>query len=303
MPRQMGENPTFSRQAYVIYPAQSCNDRRKNQFKTLGRGPNISLSATVINNPDAGQHHARPTDPDLRMAKPGAYPTRGLAILIRRLALAAWLVTCGLLAAGPDVEKIITLAAQRYGRPGQNTMLRWRDLLISLHDGSEASKVRRVNDFINRHIRFADDLEVWGVEDYWATPLESLGRSAGDCEDFAIAKYVTLRILGIPNERLRLIYVRARIGGPHSGISQAHMVLGYYPAADAEPMVLDSLTSDIRTSAERPDLTPLFSFNDEGIWADGAPAANRTEKASARLSRWRDVLARMRAEGFTFPNE
>ena len=43
---------------------------------------------------------------------------------------------------------------------------------------------------------FADDTEIWGEPDYWATVLETLGRGAGDCEDFSIAKYVTLKAMG-----------------------------------------------------------------------------------------------------------
>ena len=57
-----------------------------------------------------------------------------------------------------------------------------------------------------------------------------MGKTAGDCEDFSIAKYMTLLMLGVPAEKIRMIYVRANIGGA----SQAHMVLGYYAKARAE---------------------------------------------------------------------
>src|SRR5262249_37689852 len=132
---------------------------------------------------------------------------------------------------------------------------------------------------------------VWQTQDYWATPLETLGMGRGDCEDFAIAKYVTLVALGIPQDHLRLIYVRAQVPGQPV---QAHMVLGYYPDLNGEPQILDNLNGAILPATERPDLTPIFSFNAEGLWAGGTKAAN---DPTARLSRWRDLLERLRAEG------
>jgi predicted transglutaminase-like cysteine proteinase len=139
---------------------------------------------------------------------------------------------------------------------------------------------------------FEDDLVVWGQADYWATPLELMGRGAGDCEDFVIAKYITLQMLGIDNERLRLIYVRAKIG---STASVAHMVLGFYPQPTEEPLILDNLISSVRPASQRPDLSPVFSFNNNGLWVGGATAS--TADPTTRLSRWRDVLDRMRQEG------
>ena len=160
----------------------------------------------------------------------------------------------------------------------------------------DSDKLKSVNDFLNRNLRFEDDQTLWGQSDYWATPLETLSAGAGDCEDFSIAKYFTLKAIGIPTSRLRLIYVRAQLGGPTSGMSQAHMVLAYYPSPDSEPLVLDNLISEIRSASRRADLSPVFSFNSDGIWA-GTGAGQATHDTS-RLSRWRDLLARARIEGF-----
>jgi len=129
--------------------------------------------------------------------------------------------------------------------------------------------------------------------DYWATPLETLGVGRGDCEDFAIAKYVTLRLAGMSDENLRLIYVRAR-----TGIStfQAHMVLGYYADATATPMILDNLIGTIEIATNREDLTPVYGFNGEGLWLGSQRSASAANPL-ARLSRWRDVIQRMQSEG------
>lgn len=175
----------------------------------------------------------------------------------------------------------------------------WQAELLTLHDVSDVEKIQRINLFFHRHVRYRTDMALYGQEDYWATPLELLGHGLGDCEDWAIAKYVSLRHLGIADEQLRLIYVRARIGGPSSQITQAHMVLGYYPSANAEPLILDSLISSVLPASERDDLTPVFSFNSAGLWAgQGAQRANSSP--TARLSRWRSVLERMQQDGVQF---
>lgn len=216
----------------------------------------------------------------------------------KRLYLSTGLILSGIwfsVGAVPDLDKMLQLAQQRYGTPGTQNVQQWRSLLRQAQGLPEPEKIKRVNAFFNHRIAFREDAEIWGAADYWATPLETLGRASGDCEDFTIAKYVTLKLLDVPIERMRLIYVRAKIGGPHSSISQAHMVLGYYATPGQEPLVLDNLITDIRPASRRSDLQPVFSFNSDGLWvgqSDGS-SANPT----ARLSRWRDVITRMQIEG------
>jgi predicted transglutaminase-like cysteine proteinase len=170
-----------------------------------------------------------------------------------------------------------------------------RDLIERGAGFTERAKLESVNRFFNARVLFRDDIEVWGKTDYWASPLELLGRGAGDCEDFAIAKYLTLVALGVPVAKLRLVYVRARIGGL-GGVSQAHMVLAYYPTADADPLVADNLIEDMRPASRRSDLTPVFSFNSEGLWQGARGEA--VGDPVTRLSPWRDLLVKARAEGF-----
>lgn len=235
------------------------------------------------------------------VAVPNPCWRRALPRLAARRQWLAWTqglllaVLFGLTLASPDLDRMQRLARERYGAEGAESVGAWRGMVADAGASDEQEKLQRVNTFFNRRMVFDDDSVIWGLQDYWATPLEMLGRGAGDCEDFSIAKYISLRLLGVPAERLRLIYVRASIGVPGSGVSQAHMVLGYYPAPDAEPLVLDNLITDIRTASRRPDLFPIFSFNSEGLWVSGATASSADP--TARLSRWRSVLERMRQEG------
>lgn len=175
----------------------------------------------------------------------------------------------------------------------------WLTLLAEIRAKPETARLQRVNDFINQQIHFADDRVVWKKTDYWATPLETFGRAAGDCEDFALLKYFSLIRLGIARNKLRLTYVRARIGGPQSRHSQAHMILAYYPEPSAEPLILDNLLGEIRLASRRDDLTPIYSFNHDGIWG-GSTAGQPPDGAIARLSRWQDLQARLREQGFHY---
>lgn len=185
----------------------------------------------------------------------------------------------------------------RYGAAGVVRVERWEALVWDHAYQSTLDKLRAVNDFFNG-LTFETDQVHWQQEDYWATPFETLGSNGGDCEDFAIAKYYTLRMVGVESAKLRLIYVRARTGVADGTPTQAHMVLAFYGQADAEPLVLDNLIGDIRPASRRPDLSPVFSFNSEGVFV-GATGKDSTVAAGlGRLSRWEDLLRRARAEGF-----
>lgn len=174
----------------------------------------------------------------------------------------------------------------------------WSNLIANSPENTNELKLQKVNNFFNRKLIYTEDTELWGQSDYWATPLESLTKKKADCEDFVIAKYFSLRNLNIPDAQLRLVYVKARIGGVNSGITQAHMVLAYYPSSDAEPLILDNLISDIRPASRRNDLSPIFSFNGQGIFAGAAGNATLGPGGTSRLSRWQDLLERARKEGF-----
>jgi predicted transglutaminase-like cysteine proteinase len=205
----------------------------------------------------------------------------GALLLVAALAPRAW-----------DADRM-SAAARRLGPQAVEGVQALQPLLARAAGVDEAARLGLVNEFFNQRILFRDDTEVWGQVDYWASPLETLGKGAGDCEDFAIAKYFSLLASGVPVARLRLVYVRAQLGG---GVVQAHMVLAYYARPDAEPLILDSLIGEVRPASRRPDLAPVFSFNSEGLWQGvGGPSAGNPV---ARLSRWREVLEKARAEGF-----
>lgn len=193
-----------------------------------------------------------------------------------------------------DADKMLQ-AAQSKGPLAVSGVKALQAVLARLDDADDATKLAAINDFFNRRIQFKTDMEVWGVIDYWASPIEMLGKGAGDCEDYVIGKYYSLLVAGVPMSKMRLVYVRATLGGPGGEVA-AHMVLAYYPTPGAEPLVLDNLIGEIRPAGRRPDLVPVFSFNGEGLWQ--GVGAQRAGDPAGRLSPWREVMDKARAEGF-----
>lgn len=214
------------------------------------------------------------------------------ATLLRALA-ALLLVAFSVHAVDPDR---IARSAVKYGPTAVANAKALQQVMAGLAGKDDAAKLKAVNDFYNQRLAYMEDIDNWGVQDYWASPLESLGKGAGDCEDYAIGKYFTLTSLGLPHASLRLVYVRASIPGAPNGYV-AHMVLAWYPTPDAEPLVLDNLQPGIRPAGERPDLTPVFSFNSEGLW-QGVGSIRASGDPLTRLSKWRESLTRARQDGF-----
>ncbi|WP_459207392.1 cysteine protease LapG [Pseudomonas sp. MLB6B] len=221
--------------------------------------------------------------------------TRMLTVAARRCGLAV-LLGC-LLLGGLHAEWDFSLISRRaealYGPlgTGQGRIDAWQAMLDSPRSGSEQARLEQVNSFFNRQLRYVEDIDLWHETDYWATPVQSLMKGAGDCEDYAIAKYFSLRHMGIPSEKLRITYVKALRQ------NRAHMVLTYYSTPQAQPLVLDSLMDAIKPASQRPDLLPVYAFNAQGLWLPGA-GGNRKVGDTKRLSRWQDVLKKMQAEGF-----
>ncbi len=183
-------------------------------------------------------------------------------------------------------RSLLDFIEKRFGLPAVERLLAWQNLSQRDDFTDTSDKLDVVNRFFNQAI-FMSDSEHWGREDYWASPVELLATNAGDCEDYSIAKYFTLRELGIPDEQLKITYVKAL------DLNQAHMVLAYYDTPDAEPLILDNLKSEVLPASARHDLLPVYSFNGEGLWL--AKMRDRGGKRigdANKLNNWQDLLRR-----------
>ena len=183
-------------------------------------------------------------------------------------------------------EKLMNYVQEEYGTEAVERLENWQ----RLHTLAATAPVKRqlmlINRFFNRP-KFVSDMLHWGEEDYWATPVELLTTYAGDCEDFAIAKYLTLKSIGVPDDQLRIVYVKAL------ELNQAHMVLAWYPEPDADPLILDNLINDIKPASQRPDLEPVYSFNGEGLWENNSSGEGERIGEASKLSRWRELNNRL----------
>ncbi|MEH6443014.1 MAG: transglutaminase-like cysteine peptidase [Oceanospirillaceae bacterium] len=168
---------------------------------------------------------------------------------------------------------------QKYGNRAKLRLKRWQQLIKDLRGKSEKTKLTEVNNFFNK-VRFLDDIKHWGMKDYWATPVEFLVTNGGDCEDFTIAKYYTLKALGVDISKMSIAYVKAL------DYNQAHMVLTFYSSPKAEPVILDNLIPQIKKASKRKDLLHVYSFNGDNLWISKKGRRAKLVGSSDRLGPW-----------------
>ncbi len=138
-----------------------------------------------------------------------------------------------------------------------NKKVTWAQFKEKTKGKSPMDLLRYVNSFWNTW-PYREDIENWGQEDYWEIPAEFLKKS-GDCEDYSIIKYFTLKELGIPPETMRIVVVRDTIR------NMAHAVLVVYMNNDA--YVLDSLSNVVLSHTRFGHYSPQYSVNEFGRWA------------------------------------
>jgi predicted transglutaminase-like cysteine proteinase len=187
--------------------------------------------------------------------------------------------------------ELLAGAQQEFGDEAKQRLLDWQQLYQDLRNEDESEKLRQVNNFFNQRVNYISDEKHWGQKDYWATPYESLTTHGADCEDFVIAKYYTLKELGVEVEKMRITYVKAL------RINQAHMVLTYFPTPDAIPLVLDNLIGKIYSADRRKDLEPVYSFNGSGMWLERMKGQGIRMGNPNKLDLWTGLRLRMSAQG------
>lgn len=187
-------------------------------------------------------------------------------------------------------EALLKKIEVNYSANARKRVESWQALIESSQSLSDPEKLEKVNQFFNSKVMFVNDIAVWGKEDYWATPLEFLSKGAGDCEDYSIAKYFTLKELGMDEQKLRITYVKA------VKLNQAHMVLTYFENKRAIPLVLDNLDIEIKPANLRKDLVPVYSFNGKGLWLAKARGDGKRVGNASRLSLWEELAARMASQ-------
>lgn len=163
----------------------------------------------------------------------------------------------------------------------------YESMITSSKNLSFEGKVTAVNSFFNKRIAYMEDIQAWGKKDYWATPLETLNKGAGDCEDLAIAKYFALEQLGVPHSAMKITYVKS------TNFSEAHMVLLASKHEGRAPVVLDNMTMKALPISKRADLMPVYSFNEQSFFYG---ASDKSAGDISKMSKWTELLQKVGVE-------
>jgi predicted transglutaminase-like cysteine proteinase len=209
-----------------------------------------------------------------------------LAVILAGLALVLVTTVTNLATPRHFSEDLLDRVSEKYGEDAAKRLNALGELVDTSATLDEKTKVKVVNDFFNT-IPYYTDSRHWKQKDYWATPVEKLGTYGGDCEDYAIAKYYTLRELGLDEKKLRIMYVKA------IEWNEAHMVLAYYPEPSLPPLVLDNINKNLKPSTERKDLIPVFSFNANGLYLAKAQGTGKRVGGPEKMKLWSNMMKRM----------
>jgi predicted transglutaminase-like cysteine proteinase len=134
----------------------------------------------------------------------------------------------------------------------------WKNMLAMLQDKSLDEQLDEVNDWANKYPYIVDQLN-WGINDYWETPYEFMEIN-GDCEDYAIAKYYSLRAIGVPADRMRIMIVQdLNLGGI------IHAILGVYDDDD-NLLILDNQSKHVIPALKIYHYRPIYGVNETNWW-------------------------------------
>ncbi len=141
----------------------------------------------------------------------------------------------------------------------------WRRIVHLADSLGPRQKLGTVNSYFNRW-PYRQDRELYGLSEHWATPREFMSR-AGDCEDYAIAKYWALREVGFGPDDLRIVILRDEIR------NVSHAVLAVYLVEDI--VILDNLSEQIFSHSKYKHYVPQYSMNETARWAHAGQTRRR----------------------------
>ncbi|WP_458775139.1 transglutaminase-like cysteine peptidase [Desulforhopalus sp. 52FAK] len=162
----------------------------------------------------------------------------------------------------PWSENVFRAVEQEYGEGAVKRLRYLHTMILENQDLHVMEKLKLVNRTLN-NIPWIADSQHWKKSDYWASPMETITTFGGDCEDFAVAKWLVLRHLGIKPEHFRLAYVKIKATGEN------HMVLLYIsnpsePPEQWEAYVLDNYDPEVKKGSERTDLIAVYLTDRDG---------------------------------------
>lgn len=132
----------------------------------------------------------------------------------------------------------------------------WYKFLNSIKGLPKSEQIIRVNNFANKQ-PYILDIDNYGQEDYWAVVREFLARS-GDCEDYSLTKFFSLRLLGFSNDELRIVVLQ------DTNLRIGHAVLAVKYGSDE--LILDNQSRQVLSHKSIKHYVPLYTVNEEQWW-------------------------------------
>jgi predicted transglutaminase-like cysteine proteinase len=163
----------------------------------------------------------------------------------------------GLRVQPPWDEQVFQQFGKEHGDAAGKRLKALYNLVLQSTDWPLAENLKRANEFLNLW-KSVPDIENWGVQDYWASPMEFIAKFAGDSEDFAIAKMTLLELMGVPRKNLYLGYVR------HKKTGVPLMILAWVSDDRSKTLILDQEEKSIKTAKERQDLQAIYLTDGKG---------------------------------------
>lgn len=182
-----------------------------------------------------------------------------------------------------NAERAVYAGCDKAAKGCPSNLRQWRTSLKTWSSLGDFAKLAAVNSYVNNNIRYVDDDALYGRADFWASPGQSLG-GRGDCEDYAIAKYESLRALGFAERDLRLVVLKDLRRGIGHAVLSVRTAQGLY--------VLDNLKARPFLHDSVDYYAPVFSINREGRWINIATRKIRAQYAIAAEERGDPALAR-----------
>jgi predicted transglutaminase-like cysteine proteinase len=157
----------------------------------------------------------------------------------------------------PWSENLFVQAENEFGAEASKRLRYIHQIIQDNYSKPDREKLEIVNRTLNS-FPWISDRNNWNADDYWATPLETLTKFGGDCEDMAIGKFMMLRMMDVPKQNLELAYVKIKKTG------ESHMVLVWLNDSRSESLVLDNMDKAIKSGKERSDLIAIYLTDADG---------------------------------------
>jgi predicted transglutaminase-like cysteine proteinase len=161
----------------------------------------------------------------------------------------------------PKWERIINFYEMANLTTPSSEYKNWWNVILSLRNDHPADQISKVNKWANK-FPYKQDNWIYGRDDHWATPSEFL-KNGGDCEDYAIIKYMTLRRLGLRADQMKITMVY----DIYSGTDHAYLVVKY----GGQSFILDSREDSTDPAIFKKRYKPHYAFNEKGIWTFKSP--------------------------------